>query len=94
MTPDKARTIYLKAVRKVAPTADLDAVRAGADVRYVCQLDPERFRRFVAKLSDLAGFEMHLDDADADSLRTINEAVPFLVNESSRLTLLGLHAVG
>jgi hypothetical protein len=94
VTPDKARTIYLKAVRKVAPDADLAAVRAGADVRYVCHLDPKRFQRFVAKLSDLAGFEVHLDDADADSLRTIDDAVRFLVNESSRITLLGLHHAG
>ena len=94
MTPDKARAIYLKAVRKVAPDADLEAVRAGADIRYVCHLDPQRFRRFVGKLSDLAGFEMHLDDADADSLRTIDDATRFLVNESSRLTLLGLHTAG
>jgi hypothetical protein len=94
VTPDKARSIYLKAVRQVAPDADLMAVRAGADVRYVCQMDPQRFRRFAARLSQLAGFEVHLDDADADSLRTINDAVPFLVNEYSRLTLLGLHHVG
>ena len=94
MTPDKARTIYLKAVRKVAPDADLEAVRAGADVRYVCHLDPARFCSFVGRLSELAGFEVHLDDADADSLRTIDDAVRFLVNESSRLTLLGLHTAG
>ena len=69
-------------------------VESGADVRYVCHLDPKRFQRFVAKLSDLAGFEVHLDDADADSLRTIDDAVRFLVNESSRITLLGLHHAG
>lgn len=94
VTPDKARTMYLKAVRKVAPDADLAAVRAGADVRYVCQLDPQRFRLLVDRLSDLAGFEVHYDDADADSLRTVDDAVRFLVNESSRITLLGLHHAG
>jgi hypothetical protein len=48
----------------------------------------------VGRLSELAGFEVHLDDADADSLRTIDDAVRFLVNESSRLTLLGQHTAG
>jgi hypothetical protein len=94
VTPDQARATYLKAVRAVAPEADLAAVRAGADVRYVCRLDQERFRRFVTTLSDLAGFEVHLDDADADSLWTIHDGVRFLVNESSRISLLGLHPVG
>ena len=93
MTPDEARRIYLGALLTVAPESNLVAVTAGVDVRRACHLDQRQLRRLV---DVIAGHRapLHHDDADADCLATIDEAIPFLVNESARVRLLGLERVG
>lgn len=94
MTPAETRRIYLRALLAVAPAADLLAVTAGADVRRVCHLDQRQLRLLVDVIARRTGLPLHHDDADADCLVTIDEAVPFLVHESARVRLLGLEHVG
>ena len=64
-------------------------------------MDHPEFRTLIENADDALAqgdftrlMEFYADDADADSLWTIHEGVRFLVNESSRITLLGLHPVG
>lgn len=94
MSPEEARTLYLGVLREVCPAADFVAIRAGADVRTACPMGVGRFREMVKLLSEHAGFRVHYDDADADSLLTLDGAVDFLVAESARISLLGLDWVG
>jgi hypothetical protein len=94
MTPDQARRLYLGALLTVAPEADLGTVTAGADVRRACRLGRLDYQRFVDEVGRRARLPLRHDDADADALRTLAEAVPFLVNESARVRLLGLEFVG
>ena len=94
MSPEEARPLYLGVLREVCPAADVAAVRAGADVRTACRMGVGRFREMVDLLSERAGFPVHYDDADADSLLTLLGAVDFLVAESARVSLLGLDRVG
>jgi hypothetical protein len=94
MTPDEARRIYLGALLTVAPESNLVAVTAGVDVRRACHLDQRQLRRLVDVIAGRTGLPLHHDDADADCLATIDEAIPFLVNESARVRLLGLERVG
>jgi hypothetical protein len=94
MTPDEARRLYLGALLTVQPGADLLPVVAGADVRRACHLDAARFRGFVDEVGRRARLPLRHDDADADFLVTLDEALPFLVNESARVRLLGLQQVG
>lgn len=94
MSPEEARTLYLGVLREVCPAADFVAIRAGSDVRAACPMGVGRFREMVELLSEEAGFPVHYDDADADSLLTLDGAVDFLVAESARISLLGLDGVG
>jgi hypothetical protein len=91
MIPAEARRLYLRALLTVAPDADLMAVTSGADV---CHLDQRQLRQLVDVIAHRTGLPLHHDDADADCLSTIDEAVPFLVHESARVRLLGLQHVG
>ena len=90
MTPHEARVLFLEVLREVAPDADLDAVAHGADVRHACGLDAPRFRRVMDRLGRRTGLRLHHDDADADCLLTLEQAVPFLLNELARRELLDL----
>jgi hypothetical protein len=94
MTPDEARRLYLGALLAVAPEADLVPVVAGADVRRACRLDHGGYRSFVDEVGRRARLPLRHDDADADCLVTLDEAIPFLVNEAARVRLLGLQQVG
>ncbi|HEY7719894.1 MAG TPA: hypothetical protein VH915_14120 [Pedococcus sp.] len=94
MTPDEARRLYLGALLAVEPGADLVPVVAGASVRRSCHLDAARFRSFVDEVGRRARLPLRHDDADADCLATLDEAIPFLVNEAARVRLLGLQQVG
>ena len=82
MRPDEARELLEQSLRGVVPDADLTGMGVA------------RFREMVELLSERAGFPVHYDDADADSLLTLLGAVDFLVAESARVSLLGLDRVG
>ena len=94
MTPDEARRIYLGALLTVAPESNLVAVTAGG--RRAACLPPRPAPAPPPRRRDRGPHRAaaHHDDADADCLATIDEAIPFLVNESARVRLLGLERVG
>lgn len=84
MTPDEAKDILATTLREIVPDADLAVLPGDADLRAAFELDSLDFVEVVERLARRAGFR--IEDDDAESLRTPDSAVAFLVRGAASRT--------
>lgn len=58
MTEPEIRTVVLRALKQVAPEANLDELRPNADVRDELDVDSMDFNKFVLLLHDALGVDV------------------------------------
>jgi hypothetical protein len=81
ITPEEARAMVARAVRKIVPDADVEAVPADADLRRTFELDSLDFLSFVELLVTDSG--VRLDEDDYPELTTTASCTDLLVRRST-----------
>jgi hypothetical protein len=81
VTPEEARAMVARAVRKIVPDADVEAVPADADLRRTFELDSLDFLSFVELLVTDSG--VRLDEDDYPELTTTASCTDLLVRRST-----------
>jgi hypothetical protein len=81
ITPEDARAMVARAVRKIVPDADVEAVPADADLRRTFELDSLDFLSFVELL--VADSGVRLDEDDYPELTTTASCSDLLVRRSA-----------
>lgn len=82
VTTDQARDIVARAIRRIAPEADLQGVPEDADLRQRFELDSLDFLSFVELLSKDTG--VRIDEEDYTDLVTLAGFTAFLNRAASR----------
>jgi acyl carrier protein len=81
ITPEDARAMVARAVRKIVPDADVEAVPADADLRRTFELDSLDFLSYVELLVTDSG--VRLDEDDYPELTTTASCTDLLVRRSA-----------
>jgi acyl carrier protein len=81
LTPDQARDMVARSVRRIVPDADVDSVGPQADLRRSFELDSLDFLSFVELLVKESG--VRLDEDDYPDLATVAGCVDLLVRRTS-----------
>jgi hypothetical protein len=81
ITPEEARAMVARAVRKIVPDADVEAVPADSDLRRTFELDSLDFLSFVELL--VADSGVRLDEDDYPELTTTASCTDLLVRRSA-----------
>jgi acyl carrier protein len=81
ITPEDARAMVARAVRKIVPDADVEAVPSDADLRRTFELDSLDFLSFVELLVTDSG--IRLDEDDYPELTTTASCTDLLVRRSA-----------
>ena len=80
ITPEEARSIVARAVRKIVPDADVEGLPEDADLRRTFELDSLDFLSFVELL--VADSGVRIDEDDYPELTTVAGCADFLVRRS------------
>jgi acyl carrier protein len=80
ITPDEARAMVERAVRKIVPDAEVASAPADADLRRTFELDSLDFLSFVELLVTDSG--VRIDEDDYPDLATVAGCVDLLVRRS------------
>jgi hypothetical protein len=81
ITTDEARDMVRRAVRRIVPDADVDAVPDDADLRRTFELDSLDFLSFVELL--VADSGVRIDEDDYPALSTTAGCTDFLSRRAS-----------
>ncbi len=81
MTPEHARELIAQTLLDIVPDADLAAMAPDAEIREYLELDSLDFVVLVERLSKRAG--CRIDEEDYGELRTMDNAIRFLVARSA-----------
>ncbi len=81
ITPEEARSIIARAVRKIVPDADVEALPEDADLRRTFELDSLDFLSFVELLVGDSG--VRIDEDDYPELTTTATCAALLVRRSA-----------
>ena len=81
ITPEEARAMVARAVRKIVPDADVEAVPDDADLRRTFELDSLDFLSFVELLVTDSG--VRIDEDDYPELTTTASCADLLVRRSA-----------
>lgn len=76
MTSEQAYDLLEKAIRKIAPDADLTQLKPDADMRGELGLDSLDFLSLVEELSKQTGWR--IDEDDYPQLATLGSSITFL----------------
>ena len=80
ITPEDARAMVGRAVRKIVPDADVESLPPDADLRRTFELDSLDFLSFVELLSGESG--VRIDEDDYPDLTTTASCADLLVRRS------------
>ena len=80
ITPEDARAMVGRAVRKIVPDADVESLPPDADLRRTFELDSLDFLSFVELLSGESG--VRIDEDDYPDLTTTAGCADLLVRRS------------
>lgn len=80
ITPEEARSIVARAVRKIVPDADVEGLPEDADLRRTFELDSLDFLSFVELLVGDSG--VRIDEDDYPELTTTAGCADLLVRRS------------
>ncbi|HSJ19976.1 MAG TPA: hypothetical protein VK964_05330 [Nocardioidaceae bacterium] len=81
ITPEEARAMVARAVRRIVPDADVEALPSEADLRRSFELDSLDFLSYVELLVSDSG--VRLDEDDYPDLATTAGATDLLVRRSA-----------
>jgi acyl carrier protein len=81
ITPEEARAMVARAVRRIVPDADVEALPSEADLRRSFELDSLDFLSYVELLVSDSG--VRLDEDDYPDLTTTAGATDLLVRRSA-----------
>jgi len=81
ITPEEARSIVVRAVRKIVPDADVEGLPEDADLRRTFELDSLDFLSFVELLVGDSG--VRIDEDDYPELTTTAGCADLLVRRSA-----------
>lgn len=81
ITPEEARSIVARSVRKIVPDADVEALPEDADLRRTFELDSLDFLSFVELLVGDSG--VRIDEDDYPELTTKAGCADLLVRRSA-----------
>jgi acyl carrier protein len=81
ITPEEARAMVARAVRRIVPDADVEALSSDADLRRSFELDSLDFLSYVELLVGDSG--VRLDEEDYPELTTTAGATDLLVRRSA-----------
>lgn len=81
ITPEEARAIVVRAVRKIVPDADVEGLPEDADLRRTFELDSLDFLSFVELLVGDSG--VRIDEDDYPELTTTAGCADLLVRRSA-----------
>jgi acyl carrier protein len=81
ITPEEARAMVARAVRRIVPDAELDDLPSEADLRRAYELDSLDFLSYVELLVSDSG--VRLDEEDYPELTTTAGATDLLVRRSA-----------
>jgi acyl carrier protein len=76
MNADEIKTTVLRALARIAPEADLDALAPDFEFRDQLDIDSFDFLTFVIALHEATGVD--IPEADYQQLATLNDAVAYL----------------
>ena len=80
ITVDQTRTMVARAIRRIVPDADVDAVAPDADLRATFELDSLDFLSYVELLSKDSG--VRIDEEDYPDLATLATTSAFLARRT------------
>lgn len=81
MTRDEAADLVRRALREIAPEANLSALPTGADLRAELDLDSMDFLNFLTALHEATGIDV--PESEARQLATLEGAVAFLTSRAA-----------
>ena len=76
MNADETRTVVLRALARIAPEADLDALAPDVEFRDQLDIDSFDFLTFIIALHEATGVD--IPEADYQQLATLNDALAYL----------------
>jgi acyl carrier protein len=83
ITPDQARELVHREIRRIVPDADVDGVSPDADLRRAFELDSLDFLEFVELLSEDCGFR--IDEDDYPELTSVATCQEFVVRRTASI---------